>query len=277
MKAARALLAMGKVLSSNYTPPILKGVVQEGTTSYRAGLVLKSGIDLENMCSCRASREWGTICAHSMAVGLHHLKPAQTESPRPEVQESGSKAGTLSVSPHAREPRRLRRAKAGETSVETLELFLILPPNFAEAAQKGKVMLVLEGQWRRGRMPLNALPKEQSFQISADDERVLGRVEELAGEPAGMMIITTREFTELLPALAGHPRLSLGKTTAVQVKSDPLPPALRATLEVNGEIVLQTRSPGPGPHLLEGWIYQQNTLQPLGRWRASSLTNIRVR
>src|SRR4051812_27162438 len=76
VKAARQLLAGGKVLSSNYTPPILKGVVQEGTISYRSGLVLKSGIDLENLCSCRASRQWGTICAHSVAVGLHHLKPA---------------------------------------------------------------------------------------------------------------------------------------------------------------------------------------------------------
>ena len=79
MKAARALLAQGKVLSSNFTPPILKGVVQEGTTSYRAGLVLKSGIDLENMCTCRASRDWGTMCSHSVAVGLHWLKPVAAE------------------------------------------------------------------------------------------------------------------------------------------------------------------------------------------------------
>ena len=74
VKAARVLLAGGKVLSSNYTSPILKGVVQEGPTSYRAGLVLKSGIDLENLCTCRASRDWGQICAHSVAVGLHHLR-----------------------------------------------------------------------------------------------------------------------------------------------------------------------------------------------------------
>ena len=79
MKMARALLAMGKVLSSNYTPPILKGVVQEGTTSYRAGFVIKSDTDLENTCTCRASREWGTMCSHSVAVGLHWLKPAATE------------------------------------------------------------------------------------------------------------------------------------------------------------------------------------------------------
>jgi len=73
MKRARALLESGKVLSSNWTPPILRGVVQEGTISYRAGLVIKDSIDLENMCGCRESRQWGTICAHSVAVGLHHL------------------------------------------------------------------------------------------------------------------------------------------------------------------------------------------------------------
>ena len=74
MKRARALLITDHVLSSNYTPPILKGVVQEGTTSYRSGLVIKSAIDIDNMCGCRDSREWGTICAHSLAVGLHHLR-----------------------------------------------------------------------------------------------------------------------------------------------------------------------------------------------------------
>ena len=74
MKQARALLAGDKVLSSNWSPPVLKGVVQEGTTSYRAGLVIKDDVNIDNLCTCRTSREWGTICAHSVAVGLHHLR-----------------------------------------------------------------------------------------------------------------------------------------------------------------------------------------------------------
>src|SRR5688572_30824752 len=150
MKAARALVAAGKVLSSNYTAPILKGVVQEGTTCYRAGLVLKSGIDLENMCTCRASREWGTICAHSVAVGLHHLKPpvaAVGEKVSKWVGEKESlSARSLTYTP-THPLSKLRRATPGEPSAESLELFVILPPNFAEAAAKGKVMLVLEGKW----------------------------------------------------------------------------------------------------------------------------------
>jgi hypothetical protein len=33
VKIARSLLAGGKVLSSNWSPPLLKGVVQEGSAS----------------------------------------------------------------------------------------------------------------------------------------------------------------------------------------------------------------------------------------------------
>ena len=69
MKRARAYLEQDQVLSSNWTEPILKGVVQAGEVSFRAGLVIKGPIDIENICSCRESREWGTICAHSVGVG----------------------------------------------------------------------------------------------------------------------------------------------------------------------------------------------------------------
>ena len=74
MKRARAYLEQDQVLSSNWSPPVLKGVVQAGEMSFRAGLVIKGPIDVENICSCRESREWGTICAHSVSVGLHWLK-----------------------------------------------------------------------------------------------------------------------------------------------------------------------------------------------------------
>ena len=82
IKNARALVAGGKVLSSNWTPPVLKGVVSEGSTSYRAGLVIKDEINIDNLCSCRASRGSGMICAHSVALGLHHLRGPHPAWPR---------------------------------------------------------------------------------------------------------------------------------------------------------------------------------------------------
>ena len=88
MKRARSYLEQEQVLSSNWTAPLLKGVVQSGERSLHAGLVIKGPIDLENICPCRESRESGKICAHSVAVGLHWLNSQRTGDPQPSSQTS---------------------------------------------------------------------------------------------------------------------------------------------------------------------------------------------
>src|SRR5437588_6010200 len=128
MKQARTLLAAEKVLSSNWQAPLLKGVVQEGSASYRAGLVIKDEVDIENLCGCRPSREWGTICAHSVAVGLHHLK--QLSSP--------AHAPPSHAPPVPARPPAIRRLQRAPESGEPAELFVILPPNLDQAASRGK-------------------------------------------------------------------------------------------------------------------------------------------
>ena len=80
MKRARAYLEQGQVVSSYWAPPLLRGVVQTGESSYRASLVIHNPIDIENLCNCRESREWGKICAHVVAVGLHWLKAQKNET-----------------------------------------------------------------------------------------------------------------------------------------------------------------------------------------------------
>jgi SNF2 family DNA or RNA helicase len=93
MKQARALLAADRVLASDWQAPSLRGTVQEGPTTYRAGLVIRSASDADNLCTCRDARQRGLICAHSVAVGLHFLqaqsRPAQiAPAPTPEPVES---------------------------------------------------------------------------------------------------------------------------------------------------------------------------------------------
>src|SRR5947209_19112928 len=128
MKQARALLATDKVLSSNWQPPVLKGVVQDGSTSFRSGLVIKSETNIENLCGCRPSREWGTICAHSVAVGLHFLKEQDrtTDTESGKLSRNSSTAGPT-VSRGTPAPR--KRLKRDADSGEPLEVFVILPPN----------------------------------------------------------------------------------------------------------------------------------------------------
>src|SRR5450756_610975 len=80
VKMARAYLSQGQVISSAWAPPLLRGVVRVGDVHFRASLVIKSEIDVENLCTCRDAREWGKICAHVVAVGLHWLKANQPDT-----------------------------------------------------------------------------------------------------------------------------------------------------------------------------------------------------
>src|SRR5271168_4784302 len=83
VKQARGLVSSGRVLSSEWQPPNLRGNVQEGSTTYRAGLVIRSASDADNLCTCRDSRQRGLICSHSVAAGLHYLRPpAVKETPK---------------------------------------------------------------------------------------------------------------------------------------------------------------------------------------------------
>ena len=80
MKHARAIVEQGRVLSSYWAPPLLRGVVQTGEGSVRASLVIHGQASMENLCPCRDSRQWGKICVHVVAVGLHWLKSQNAEN-----------------------------------------------------------------------------------------------------------------------------------------------------------------------------------------------------
>jgi superfamily II DNA or RNA helicase len=258
MKRARAYVEQDQVLSSDWSPPLLKGVVQAGETSFQAGLVIKGPIDIENICSCRESREWGTICAHSVAAGLHWLQhqrgatvPARARSRETETSPAPTKKASGLVR---------------DANGEPAELFIILPPNFEQAAPRGKVMLVLEAKWSGGRCPLNALPRLRPFAFSEQDSKLIDQLEALSnGETPAMLQMESRDFVSLLPTLAGHPNITLGKSSPVTVTKSPLKLPLHATLEANGEIVLTLiHGVRPPLQLGDGWAWRERTIQPLG-------------
>src|SRR5580698_7935677 len=97
VKQARALVAAGRVLSSEWQPPNLHGAVQEGSTTYRAGLVIRGASDADNLCPCRDSRQRGLICAHSVAVGLHFIKSRTVAIPSVEKKAADRPAAKKTV------------------------------------------------------------------------------------------------------------------------------------------------------------------------------------
>jgi superfamily II DNA or RNA helicase len=253
MKQARAYLVQGQVLSSYWAPPLLRGVVQAGDMSIRASMLIKSEVDIDNLCTCRESREWGKICAHSVAVGLHWLGEQNTAPAKTFTASPGNLPKTHLPT--------LERAASGEPA----ELFVILPPNLDQALAHGKVMLVLEAEWSGGRCPLNALPKGRSFAFGAQDTLVLDRLEALGGgQTPAVLQIGLNDLAELLPVLADHPNISLGKKTEVRVSKQHAHPPLCAVLEDNGEIVIRLEQPQASPTLVGNWAWLRNVFQPLG-------------
>ncbi|HWY29467.1 MAG TPA: SNF2-related protein [Candidatus Acidoferrum sp.] len=258
MKHARACLAQGQVLSSAWAPPLLKGVVQTGETSVRASLVINGRASMENLCTCRESRQWGKICHHVVAVGLHWLKKQAEEKGGASARAAG--AG-LATSPPVKSISGLRREAGGEPA----ELFLILPPNLEPAITRGKVMLVFEAKWSGGRGPLNALPRGRAFTFSEADNAIIEQVETLTnGETPAILQMETRDFAALLPLLAEFPNLTLGKSQTVTVSRAPLKLPLRATLESNGEIILALKAQTAKPLQHGDWVWYQSQFQPLG-------------
>ncbi|MBM3840439.1 MAG: helicase [Verrucomicrobia bacterium] len=345
MKQARSLVERDQVLSSNWTPPLLKGVVQEGSISYRAGLVVKGAIDLENLCSCRASRQWGTICAHSVAVGLHVLTAAKkaaaepsagrkSDAPAPQpgtncavgfvprvpphpgplppgegranpvaeefrrarlletrsstlplpkgegrgegerdVQPPEMSATGIGEQPVAAKPgtkvpdRRVRRAD-NQAAAEPLEIFVVLPPNLPQALDKPRLTICLEGKWKKGRAPLNALPRDIVFCLLAEDRALLDFVEILAdGETPGVLALPREQFASVLGRLVDHPRVSSGRSQALTVTASPWRVPLQASLQPSGEIRLTLKVSETVPVLIGGetaWAFRQNRFQPVG-------------
>ncbi len=266
IKTARALVAGGKVLSSNWTPPLLKGVVAEGSTSYRAGLVIKDTVNVDNLCSCRASRESGMICAHSVAVGLHHLR-REKQSPPGLATPAPGRAGPARAQGEPQAGPRLRRAASGETG-ERVEISVILPPTLAASIERGKVMVTFEGRWSGGRVPLSVLPMSKSFEFSPEDTRLLDAAEELAGgETPGGLMLSLKELTRLLDALRGHPRVALGRAQPLVVSAAAWRVPLQATLETSGEIRLNLPPEIEAPVLIAGeslWAFRGTMLEPVG-------------
>jgi superfamily II DNA or RNA helicase len=258
MKMARAYVEQGQVISSNWSPPLLRGVVQAGEISFRGSMVINSDLDIENLCTCREAREWGKICAHGVAVGLHWLKGQKTAAAQAPV---GTTAGGSQSKTPTKKPASLQRSAGGEPA----ELFIILPPNLKQAAERGKVMLVFEAKWGGGRCPLNALPKGRAYAFSSQENLVIDRIEELAsGETPSIIQLDTKDFGTLLPLLAEIENVTFGKTTEATITKTPLKLPMYASLEPNGEIVLSLKANAAEFVRIGDWICQDDMFQPLG-------------
>lgn len=274
MKQARGFVERNVVTESSWSPPVLRGIVQDGTVAYKAGLVVKGTIDIDNLCSCRSSRQRGIICAHSVSIGLHHLKAQALEAASRKPSNPSSdrnrdlirKASKNDIQNQEKLGKRLLRAdsdRAGEPAL----ISIIVPPNFLQAIEKGRTTICFEAEWKRGRCPLNALPFSECFEFSDQDSRLLDHIEGVAeGDTPGMLMLNKAGFLELLNRLSEHPRIYMGRSHGLKAASAPKRISIRATLRENGEIQFQLTDGCSQQQLIEGatpWVFDRDTFYPV--------------
>ncbi len=252
MKTAQGMHAASRVLEVSYEPPLLSGLVRDGLRTLRSGLRVTTFSDVENLCTCRESRQWGKICAHSLAVGLAYLEggtkqpavtpPAPTETaatPQPRFVEIG----------------------ADENAVP-LTFRFILPPNFESAWSKGQIMLVTEVERAGQRAMPSTLSPDETYACDNHDLAAL----DVMGVPLPMRMFPRAEFLDLLGSLRGHPRVTFGKSDAARIATERFRPALHLSRDEAGSVTLSLAAAAAERLLVDdesAWIARGNSFLPL--------------
>lgn len=269
MKEGRALWESSKVVEVSYEPPMLHGIVQAGTSSVKARLMVgKRLADVENLCSCRQAREYGTVCAHVIALGLEFI---EREKGARNGNGNGNGHGHLldpiaPAKPALAPPvlpklHALPRAEAPSTAKQ-LALSVILPADLAEAWQKGEIRVVCEASLDGHHpKPLDSISRDplEAYALSDGDLHLLHAIEKInGGDSPSVWLLQSNYFSEFFSALVGHPGISLGKKTQLQVFGLDRPSTLHLDILQWGELQV---------HLEEN-IQVHGTLlvSPLGHW-----------
>jgi superfamily II DNA or RNA helicase len=257
IKHARALREMDRVAGAQWKAPLLQGLVREGDREYRAGLRILSPTHIENICTCRPSREYGTICAHSLAVGLAIVAGQQPPAAGRDVISAAARtAPPAPAIPFQADPEAAGR------------LHVVFSPDLAAAWAKGQLLAGLEVAAGGNRTLLAAGPRAA---LLPEDYRVVEGLARIIGAvPTGMSFLARGQFLALLEVLAGHPRIALGRSTRVVVESAALLPRLRASFRADQSLELEIRWPeGSRPLTDSGraWLLRpgasHTTLQPI--------------
>ncbi len=222
MKRAQQLHQAGRASEASYEPPLLSGMVRDGLRTLRSGLRVKTFSDVENLCTCRESREWGKICAHSLAVGLAYIERGKEETSARGRAVSSAPAATPEWSRPAPGPKFVEIG--AEENAAPIALHFILPPNFESAWSKGQIMLVTEIERAGQRAMPTTLSPNETYACDNHDLAALGVLD----VPVAMRMFTREEFLRLLGSLRGHPRVAFGKTKTARIVTEAYRPPLRA-------------------------------------------------
>ncbi len=256
MKEAEALVQAGKVESVTWEPPLLYGRVMTGTSSVNARLHIGARLsEVENLCSCRQAREYGTICCHVIALGLAHLGRTLEESAiiPPPADHTAPEEHRLTY---------ILNTEAADTAPQ-LRLEILFPVKFVEAWHSGEIPVLVQGSINDGApQPLEQIVKRaglEPFALSDADATALDAIRSYNQDRLpSRWILPAKDAGEFLKLLMGHPNLWLGKKQPLSIPPPQQKSRLCVSLETDGNLLLRLEDAANG----EGQVLQSKT----GQW-----------
>ena len=270
MQEGRSLWEAGKVMSVEWIDPVLGGVVQAGTGTVNARLKLGKRLsDVENLCSCRQAREYGTVCPHVIALSLKYLEKNGKGVAGPAPRPNGAVAGPVAAAARSMAPRfpRVLGQLAGKGS-KPLSLEVHLPLELGKAWRAGKIPLTVEASVDGGpTKSLDAVPvdKVEPYIVDESDAALLAMLEKMEGASVhGEAELSPAMRDAFFPVLLGHPRVFVGRRKHLSVSRATEGTRVKAELDDGGILHLELVPAPSGPEgseLLEAGN---------GRWRLAA-------
>ena len=225
VKHARALVETGRVTGPVYKPPLLHGLVREGDREYRAGLRIDSPTHIENLCGCRQARESGTICSHSIAVGLALIRPAQT---RPAVESPRT--------PHPPSP--VSRLNIAVDEASEAMVHVVLPPNFTKSWAKGAVTVGFELAFEGHQRLLHKNVFTSVKNLCRKDYDIVEFWNSQLGAGSGIVTLGPDDMAAMLTFLVGFPHVTLARKQAITVGRQERLPGLMVQSGLDGVLTV---------------------------------------
>lgn len=249
MKEARALLASRKVISASWKPPILKGMVEAGGRTYSSGLAIKNPKDIENLCRCRESQEWGTICHHSVAVALEVIRKNDFASGKlaqknQKSQEEPSKSTGQNRSKTSQKNIPFLKRTDIATAENVLSLELILPPNWLKQCEsnKGITISLFANQVspNASRIPLGNVETQESWYLDELDSIIVTELETLGvSELPSHLPLNSDTFLNLFSKIPGHENTFTKDGVQISIDSRPWIPRCSLSANDDGSLSLK--------------------------------------
>ncbi|MEM1059921.1 MAG: DEAD/DEAH box helicase [Verrucomicrobiota bacterium] len=252
LKEAQAMVAAGRVREARYRPPILSAIVEvDGRDLVTRLKIGRGAADVENLCTCRQAKLYGTICVHVVAAGWAFLQQQENASAAyaKGQQRQGRATPVKKTTPQPATWKRVLVGSAEAESVKTepLLLRLILPLTFPATLGEKATRLTLEAcpdADSDTSVPWDAIPKTlaHTYAVDEDDEALLHLLERVHGvgdPPPAMTNFPAKGYALLLKTLDGHPRVWIGKKHRVRVHAQAPKPTLRLASQPDGTLELR--------------------------------------